>query len=98
MPIDAKGQIMYHQAVAPSQICYQADPPVCNRCDQEITRANFGWAYTITEGQSPEQYECIECRSCTMIRASGAPLLTFLQRHNLAETSPVEPVLDEAIL
>jgi hypothetical protein len=80
MPLNAEGDIQYIDTHKEA-IRYQADPPVCNLCKQEITRENFGWMYL--EGHPRGQVECIECRGCTMRRASGTPLQLFLQRHGL---------------
>jgi len=49
--------------------------------DQAITRANVGWMYL--ERHPRGKVECIECRGCTMRRASGTPLQLVLQRHGL---------------
>src|SRR5437667_3714678 len=80
MPVNAVGEIAYTDTQK-GRIRYQADPPVCTLCKQEITRENFGWMYL--ERHPRGQVECIECRGCTMRRASGTPLLLFLQRHGL---------------
>jgi len=84
MPADSKGQIKYRAAAEKEGTRYQADPPMCNLCGQDITRENFGWAYLTTEGRVPtEKFEFIECTACTLIRESGDALLTFLKRHKL---------------
>src|SRR5262249_46259057 len=80
MPLNAEGEIEYIDTHKEA-IRYQADPPVCNLCKREITRENFGWMYL--EGHSCGKLEFIECRGCTMLRASGTPLQLFLQRHGL---------------
>ena len=80
MPLNAIGEIAYIDTPK-GRIRYQADPPVCNLCKQEITRENVGWMYL--ERHPRGQVECIECRGCTMRRASGTPLQLFLQRHGL---------------
>jgi hypothetical protein len=45
MPLDTAGQIQYREVVMPEGIRYQADPPVCHLCKQEITRETIGWVY-----------------------------------------------------
>jgi hypothetical protein len=80
MPLNAIGEIAYTDTPK-GGIRYQADPPVCTLCKQEITRENVGWMYL--ERHPRGQVECIECRGCTMRRASGTPLQLFLQRHGL---------------
>ena len=80
MPLNAIGEIAYTDTPK-GEIRYQADPPVCNCCKQEITRTNVGWMYL--ERHPRGQVEYIECRGCTMKRASGTPLQLFLQRHGL---------------
>ncbi len=83
MPLDPGGKIAYIAAPVKGGIRYQADPPVCNICKQEITRNNFGWTYLESEGGTRTRSEFIACRGCTMMRAGGTPLLLFLERHNL---------------
>ena len=83
MPLDPGGKIVYRAASGQGGIRYQADPPVCNICKQEITRKNFGWAYLEREGGTRTRSEFIACRGCTMLRAGGTPLLLFLERHHL---------------
>ena len=80
MPLNALGEIAYTDTPK-GEIRYQADPPVCNCCKQEITRANVAWMYL--ERHPRGRVECIECRGCTMRRASGTLLQLFLQRHGL---------------
>ena len=80
-------QVRYQDAVPPDKIRYQVHPPVCNVCEQEITRQNFGQAYVEIEEHKKlrkiEQFERIECTACTLIRESGDALLAFLTRHHL---------------
>jgi hypothetical protein len=83
MPLNAAGEIQYQEAPGKGQIQYQSDPPVCNLCKQEITRANVGWMYFESRGRTGGKFEFIECRGCTMRRASGTPLQLFLERHDL---------------
>jgi hypothetical protein len=80
MPLNVVGEIEYIDTPK-AAIWYQADPPVCNLCKQAITRENFGWMYFESRGRKGGKFEFIECRGCTMMRASGTPLQLFLQRH-----------------
>jgi hypothetical protein len=80
MPLSVIGEIEYTDMFQ-GALRYQVSPPVCNRCQQAITRANFGWMYW--EGDARGQFEFIECRGCTMMRASGTPLREFIKRHRL---------------
>jgi len=87
MTLHTAVQVRYQDAVLPEKIRYQVNPPVCNVCEQEITRANFGHTYVEVEEQKKlrkaEQFERIECTSCSLIRESGDALLAFLTRHHL---------------
>jgi hypothetical protein len=83
MPLDAAGKIKYREVVIPEGIRYQDDPPVCNLCKQEITRANIGWVYLTNNGSKGGQVEFIECTACTLIREGGPALRTFVERHHL---------------
>ena len=87
MLFDTIAMVEYTDAQNPGGIRFQSSPPVCNICGQRITRENFGCSYTEIEQpkkfQEPEQFERIECTSCSVIRESGKPLLTFLRRHHL---------------
>ena len=83
MPLDPGGKIVYIAASGQGGIRYQADPPVCNICKQDITRNNFGWAHLEREGGTRTRFEFIACKGCTMLRAGGTPLLLFLERHHL---------------
>ena len=83
MPLNAAGEIRYHKAPGTDRIQYQIDPPVCNRCKQEITQENFGWMYLESRERTEEKFEFIECRGCTMLRAGGPALRLFLERHRL---------------
>ena len=87
MPLTAAGEIRYKNAPGKGLIQYQTDPPVCNRCKQEITQENFGWMYFESHGHTGGEFEYIECRECTMIRASGPALRPFLERHHLLRES-----------
>lgn len=83
MACNTAGDIEYRQASVAGGIRFQTNPPVCNLCEREITRKNFGWAYLVSDGKTPGQFEFIECTACTLIREGGEPLLTFLVRHKL---------------
>jgi hypothetical protein len=83
MPLDTAGQIQYREVVMPEGIRYQADPPVCHLCKQEITRETIGWVYLANNGRKGEQVECVECTACTLIRDGGPALRSFVERHHL---------------
>jgi len=87
MLFDTIAMVEYRAAQTPGGIRYQASPPVCNICGQRITRENFGCAYIESEQpkrlQEPEQFERIECTSCSVIRENGKALRDFLRRHYL---------------
>ena len=82
MPLNAVGEIAYSDSEK-GRIRYQVDPPVCNLCKQDITRENFAWMYLESRGRTRGKVEFIECKGCTMMRASGTPLQLFLQHHGL---------------
>jgi len=82
MPLNAEGEIQYIDTHTEA-IRYQADPPLCNRCHQEITRENFGWMFLEGGGRRQGPFEFIECRACTMLRATGQSLRRFLEHHGL---------------
>jgi hypothetical protein len=82
MPLNAVGEIEYIDT-SKEEIRYQANPPVCNLCKQEITRENVGWIYLDGGGSTHKKVEFIECRGCTMMRVGGTPLRLFLKRHGL---------------
>ena len=84
MPLDTAGNIAYRDALDPGGVRFQADPPVCTSCKQEITRETIGRAYWLREERSRKRYEVIECTRCTGMRDGGTPLQVFLQRHNLS--------------
>jgi hypothetical protein len=46
MPLNAEGEIQYIDTPK-AAIRYQADPPVCYCCRQEITCENVGWMYLV---------------------------------------------------
>ena len=83
MSVSLVGTIEYQPAPSAGAVRFQTDPPVCTHCQREITRQNFGWAYVMSEGRLPEQFEIIECTECTMIREGGPSLTRFLARHKL---------------
>jgi hypothetical protein len=80
MPLNANGDIAY-RSLAHVGIRLQADPPLCNICQQVITRANFGWMSLEESSRGP--WEWIACRACTPLRTSGPLLRTFVKRHGL---------------
>ena len=86
MPLDSKGKIQYKISPA-GEPQYQANPPVCNHCEQRITQQNFGWAYFVDDEGKTEEVEFIECTSCTPARESGKALQVFMQRHDLHGTT-----------
>ena len=79
----AATRLRYRNYLAPGGVRYQAEPPGCNCCGQEITRQNFGWACLTSAADAREQVEWIECRACTKIRQVGAPLRYFMTLHHL---------------
>jgi hypothetical protein len=83
MPLNAAGEIRYKNAPGKEQIQYQIDPPVCNRCKQEITQENVGWMSFESRERTGGEFEYIACREHTMMRASGPALRLFLERHHL---------------
>jgi hypothetical protein len=83
MALDKAGNIVYRQVVFPELLRFQADPPVCNICEQEITRRNFGQVYIERRERVREEFEIVECTDCTPIREGGPALRDFVDRHNL---------------
>ena len=83
MPLDALGKIQYREVVIPEGVRYQADPPVCHLCKQEITRTTIGWVYLTNSERKGEQVECVECTACTLVRDGGPALRSFVERHHL---------------
>ena len=83
MPLNTAGEIVYRPAPRTGGVRFQANPPVCNRCEREITRQNFGWASLRRDRQTPGHCEVIECAGCTARRQGGIPLTLFLARHKL---------------
>jgi hypothetical protein len=87
MPLDTAGKIQYRKAQTAGGIRFQASPPVCNVCEQQITRKTFSCVYLESEewnkARGDELFERIECTSCSPIREAGDRLQTFLKRHNL---------------
>ena len=83
MPRNGTSEIAYRDASEPGGIRYQHDPPVCNLCQQDITRENFAWMYLEGRGRTSGRVEFIECKGCTRMRLSGTPLVLFLERHQL---------------
>ena len=68
---------------------FQADPPVCNGCEQPVTHGNLG-ALTLSE-PTPDGprglYEIVLCVTCANQEASEATCLRFIERH----TPPSNP-------
>ena len=83
MPLNATGKMHSREGVSPEKIRYQADPPVCHLCKQEITRTNIGWVYLMHNGRKGEQVACVECTACTLIRDGGPALRSCVERHHL---------------
>ena len=87
MPLNIAGDIEYRDTQTAEGIRLQVSPPVCNVCEQQITRKTFGCVYFESEEwkktRTAEQFERIECTSCSLIREAGDRLQTFLKRHNL---------------
>ena len=81
MPISLVGEIAYQPASPTGDIRLQTDPPVCNRCWQEITPQNFGRASVVGEAPSPGRFEFIECTACTTVRASDPEKTLFWRQH-----------------
>jgi len=76
MPINRVGEIAYEPATPTGGIQLQANPPVCNRCWDEITPQNFGQASVVGSAYAARRFEFIECTACTTVRAH-APEQTF---------------------
>jgi hypothetical protein len=89
MPLDSQGNIAYKNSPA-GEPQYQANPPICNHCGQEITQRNFGWAYLVHNGGKSGEAEFIECTACTPVREGGKALRIFLARHNLSRAEERE--------
>jgi hypothetical protein len=83
MPLDTAGKIEYKEIPLSGGVRLQVDPPVCNVCQQEITRKNFGVAGVEGRGRTQETFEFIECTACTLLRQGGDALRRFVERHNL---------------
>jgi hypothetical protein len=83
MPLDTAGKIQYKEASAAGGVRFQTDPPVCNVCEREITRKNFGFAGVESVRRTHETFEFVECTACTPMRQSGDPLRRFVERHHL---------------
>jgi hypothetical protein len=83
MPLNTAGQIEYKAISMIGTVRFQADPPVCNVCQQKITRKNFGFSCVESIGRTQEAFEYIECTACTPMRAGGDTLRRFVEQHNL---------------
>ena len=69
MPINHVGEVAYEPAAPPGGIRLPANPPVCNRCWDEITRQNLGQASVVGSAHSSSRFACIEWTACTTVRA-----------------------------
>jgi hypothetical protein len=83
MPLNTAGQIEYKAVSMIGAVQFQADPPVCNVCEQEVTRRNFGAACVESRGRTQAKFEFVECTACTRMRAYGDTLRRFVERHHL---------------
>ena len=83
MSLDSAGKIEYKEVLRIGAVRFQADPPVCNMCQQEITRKNFGFACVESNHRSLQRFEFIACTECTPMRESGDTLRRFVEQHNL---------------
>jgi hypothetical protein len=81
MPISLVGEIAYQPASPTGDTRLQANPPVCNRCWQEITPKKFGWASVVGQAPSPGRFEFVECTACTTVRASDPEKTLFWIQH-----------------
>jgi len=69
MPISRVGEMAYQPVSSTGGIRLQANPPVCNRCWQEMTPQNCGRASVVGQVPSPCRCEFLECHACTTMRA-----------------------------
>lgn len=83
MPISRRGEIAYQPASPTGGIRLQANPPVCNRCWQEITRQNFGRVSVVGQAPFPGRFEFIECTACTTVPARVPERTLFWGQHQL---------------
>jgi hypothetical protein len=83
MPLNIAGEVEYKVVSIIETVRFQADPPVCNVCKQEITRQNFGFSCVESNQLSLQTFEYIECTACTPMRAGGDTLRRFVERHRL---------------
>jgi len=81
MPINHVGEIAYEPAASPGDIWWQANPPVCNRCWDEITPQNFGQASVVGSAHAACRFEFIECTACTTVRAQAPEQTLFWGQH-----------------
>jgi hypothetical protein len=83
MSLDIAGKIEYKEISLIGSVRFQTDPPVCNICEREITRQNFGIAGVEGRGRTQETFEFIECTTCTPMRTGGDAMRRFVERHHL---------------
>ena len=83
MPLDPSGKIEYKAAARIGEVRFQTDPPVCNVCQQEITRQNFGFTCVENNYRTLQRFEFVACTACTPMRETGEPLTRFLEQHHL---------------
>ena len=81
MPINRVGEIAYEPATPTGGIQLQANPPVCNRCWDEITPQNFGQASVVGSAYAARRFEFIECTACTTVRAREPEQTLFWGQH-----------------
>ena len=82
MALTQNGDIAYRNDLQ-TGVYLQTDPPVCNACEQTITRENFGWAYQHRDEKSLYHHEMVECIQCTEERATEPARERFFALHNL---------------
>ena len=83
MPLSSAGEIPYHHARMEGGIQFQANPPMCNRCWQEITRQNVGRTSVVHNAYTHGRFEFIECTACTAACVGTALLTQFWTQHAL---------------
>ena len=81
MPINHVGEIAYEPAAPPGGIRLQANPPVCNRCWDEMPPQNLGQASVVGSAHSSSRFACIECTACTTVRDRGPGVTLFWALH-----------------
>jgi hypothetical protein len=81
MPLTPQGEIAYQPARPTAGIRLQANPPVCNRCWQTITRQNLACTSVVGAAHTVGRFEFIECTTCTTVRDDGSSVTCFWTRH-----------------